>query len=939
MPEAADHIPPDLPSDEHASQALGEALFNVLRLTDDPSRRKGAIDQLKVQADHYWGKDPRVSLVIAQTMIEIGKLCQEPYYTALGTMVYGDTLRVLSRNKEAYEILGQAGDMFKAISDEVGWGRTRSGRLIASEAIGIEAIRAARQELDQAIRIFVQHRRLDLVGRAIINLAAFLQNMGDFGEAETTLNLGLGLLGDSEPMLIAMMRLSLGLVLRVKGDHRAARAAFEEARAYYSANDQPQIVALVELYRASMDIEEGNFVSALRRLTLAKPTLSADNVLQCESDIVICYSNLGDWERARRLQYALLAKATVLVTPSLAGKYYRQLARIESELGHYRQAMDALAKAEALFTESGAEVPQNDLIVRRALVQLKHDGLTPIPEIDPQTLISQSTSADHYENYLKLHLATQIALRNDEPQNALKAALRLREIGKSAGHPPSIYSALMVFGRLRQAQGRTRNALFHYQRATQLTLHAQRDLTLDLRPYYLESVQESLHASMRIHLAEMNGKAAFAQLEQIKAMVLWQYLAASDHAAGADAGDSDGGYLHKRQRLVGLLKGDLSEAFDGERRQLEQAIAEYSEQHRLFHHLPSPEVEPPSLDKITERLAPTTVLIAYYVSGKSLYAFAIHSSGQINLYPLTSDVLRLTKQLSELRRLINKALAVGQSDAWELYGNTTAMLLSQLHELLLAPLKADCEGKQRLYISPYGFLHGFPFHMLSEGLTPDNRPMPFLGEQYEIVVLPSSSLVVRETLHRPAGVLALGYDSNDDHLRMHEEAQHICQLVGGHAHVGSDATIDRLAARPVQILHIAAHAEYNPHLPHFSPIHLAGGPAYADDFLNYDLSYGLVTLSACETGVARPSGGEELIGLGRVFLYRGAQAILTSSWRAEDSVSSALMSAFYGQLKLGANKAAALRYAQSRLIEEQRTLHPAYWAVHQLIGDPAPLLI
>jgi CHAT domain-containing protein len=43
---------------------------------------------------------------------------------------------------------------------------------------------------------------------------------------------------------------------------------------------------------------------------------------------------------------------------------------------------------------------------------------------------------------------------------------------------------------------------------------------------------------------------------------------------------------------------------------------------------------------------------------------------------------------------------------------------------------------------------------------------------------------------------------------------------------------------------------------------LADGQLYADDLWQHDLSYELVTLSACETGRAHVVAGDELVGLG-----------------------------------------------------------------------------
>ena len=76
----------------------------------------------------------------------------------------------------------------------------------------------------------------------------------------------------------------------------------------------------------------------------------------------------------------------------------------------------------------------------------------------------------------------------------------------------------------------------------------------------------------------------------------------------------------------------------------------------------------------------------------------------------------------------------------------------------------------------------------------------------------------------------------------------------------------------------------------------------------------LVVLSACETGLGKEMGGEGLVGLTRAFEYAGARSVLASLWSVADETTAALMKRFYGYLKAGRSKDAALRQAQLDLI-------------------------
>jgi CHAT domain-containing protein len=162
-------------------------------------------------------------------------------------------------------------------------------------------------------------------------------------------------------------------------------------------------------------------------------------------------------------------------------------------------------------------------------------------------------------------------------------------------------------------------------------------------------------------------------------------------------------------------------------------------------------------------------------------------------------------------------------------------------------------------------------------------------------------------------------------------------LLGGTVLQEHAARRDALQREPTQVLHIAAHGEHRLDQPEFSYLQLDDGQLYSDDLLQHDLSYELVTLSGCETGRANIAPGDELIGLGRGFLYAGAGAIVASLWQVPDDAAATLMEHFYRRLLAGSPKSAALREAQCAMLRVEPQRHPALSAAFQLVGDPRPL--
>jgi CHAT domain-containing protein len=143
----------------------------------------------------------------------------------------------------------------------------------------------------------------------------------------------------------------------------------------------------------------------------------------------------------------------------------------------------------------------------------------------------------------------------------------------------------------------------------------------------------------------------------------------------------------------------------------------------------------------------------------------------------------------------------------------------------------------------------------------------------------------------------------------------------------------------------------------------------------------LVTLSACESGLGQPGGGDGLLGFAQAFLLAGSRAVCLTLWQVDDTATVLLMDRFYrnllGRRANGAKpmgKAAALHEAKQWLRtltaqealkrlgtitqgvvrgerparEEMRPVpqpkdaapdyqpcvHPRYWAAFILIGDP-----
>ena len=257
----------------------------------------------------------------------------------------------------------------------------------------------------------------------------------------------------------------------------------------------------------------------------------------------------------------------------------------------------------------------------------------------------------------------------------------------------------------------------------------------------------------------------------------------------------------------------------------------------------------------------------------------------------------------------------------------------QLYTWLIKPLEQLVADKRVLGIVPHGHLHYLSFASLKDEES-------YLVEKHPLFYSPSAS-VLEFTFKRkfPKGasvkVLALGNpdlgDLNYDLPLAEMEANGIRWEFPQIDVLTRDKAKESWLKEHIgeyQIIHIASHGEFDPVNPLFSSLKLtrdetADGNLEVNEVFSLDIKADLVTLSACQTGLGEITGGDELVGLNRAFIYAGTHAILSSLWRVSD-ISTAIMIKHFYRNYVRDNKAESLRKAQ--LLVKRLYPHPSYWA-------------
>jgi CHAT domain-containing protein len=326
-----------------------------------------------------------------------------------------------------------------------------------------------------------------------------------------------------------------------------------------------------------------------------------------------------------------------------------------------------------------------------------------------------------------------------------------------------------------------------------------------------------------------------------------------------------------------------------------------------------------------EVLEPKTTLVAFYVLDAHVLAWVIDRE-TVRMVTLEIDRQTLERKIRELEDSI-----VSRD-----FDRHTASLL---YHRLIAPLRAHIRHRQ-LIVVPHGALHQLPFAALW-----DAREERYLIEEASLIYAPSASVLrfLKPKRSPNEGRLLILGNPDGSLPQAEEETRSIARLYGGVTPLlGAEATEGRLraAAGTFDILHLAAHARWNPQQPQFTRLELAPGDGH-DGHLEVREIFGeldfhgvnLVVLSACNTARGERTRGDEILGLTRAFLYAGSSAVITTFWQIDDRASRFLMEAFHRRLRAGESAAEALRLAQLATREQPQWSSPYYWAPFALHGD------
>jgi len=305
-----------------------------------------------------------------------------------------------------------------------------------------------------------------------------------------------------------------------------------------------------------------------------------------------------------------------------------------------------------------------------------------------------------------------------------------------------------------------------------------------------------------------------------------------------------------------------------------------------------PLAQPASAEQLSEALARRSgdpLLIEFFIGPRNILAFTLDAGGELGVHRLgdSSD-----ERWTELMHLVYKNALSGEGAALQ------ALRDSALREL--SSFIQTAAGDRPAFVCPHRALHALPLHLMEEDgngtLTP--RPRTFH--------LPSGSLLrLADDPEELEGSLVAG-DPLSDLPFAALEASAVAERFQIEPTLGDACTPSWLASelerghRPLRLVHLACHALFHPRRGERSGLVLTDGGAPAvvsvRDVAALDWTADLLVLSACSSGQQQVREGDELAGLARTMLGRGARALIAALWEVSDLSTYLLVEDLYARL-------------------------------------------
>jgi tetratricopeptide (TPR) repeat protein len=884
------------------------------------------------------------------------------------------------------------------------------------------------------------------VATSLNNLADLYQTQGRYGDAEPLYKRSLAILekvlGPQHPDIATILN-NLVSLYKTQGRYGDAEPLYKRSLAILEKVLGPEhrsvatsLNNLAGLYRAQGHYDDAEPLYK-RSLAILEKVLGPEHrsVATSLNNLAGLYQDQGRYGDAEPFYKRSLAIREKVLGPqhSSVATILNNIAGLYIDQGRYNDAEPLYKRSMAIREKSlGPQHPRMATILNNIaslyLIQGRYVDAEPLLKrslaIREKVLGSQHPNVAQSLNNLANLFDGQG--RYDDAEPLYKRSLAIREKVLGAQHP-DVAASLSNLAGLYRAKGHESKGLGFYRRAT--TIHQDRasrasghsdgGLSEQKSVRYLFTSHVATAAAVarkepvrhRALTAEAFSVAQLARATQTGATVsrmAARFAAGNDGLAKTIRGHQDAIALWQKldADLIKLVSAPPDKrnhsqkknlrsrlkALDGKIAALAKKLAvEFPD----YAEIATP--KPLALKNVHQLLGVNEALVAYLVTNKKTYIFAVRRDGA-KFYTASINRKTLHDRVSRLRKALD---AIGITDI----SKTPAFDVSAAHELykdIFAPVEPFLNGAHHVFVVHDGALQSLPLGVLVSSEPrgeyrefAEYRLVSWLTQKYALTTLPSvSSLRALRTFSQRVQAKGPFIGFGDPLLKGHPSAtrgipvseiykrstisglsvanvnqiRHLGALPetadelrvlalaagGGEDNLflrakATETNVKKLDLSQSRIIAFATHGliagqlkNADPALvltPPKTPSKEDDGLLTASEIAQLKLNANMVILSACNTAANDGSeGAEGFSGLAKAFFYAGTRSLLVSHWPVETEAATKLTTEMMRQLAEDDHpgRSEALRRSMLTLMKDTENphfAHPLYWAPFVVVGE------
>ena len=716
------------------------------------------------------------------------------------------------------------------------------------------------------------------------------------------------------------------------------------ARALETARSAKMIrtEAEIEASMGNLALFRGRYADALKFLELSRRKYDELKMPHesaiAELEIADIYAEINLSEEAFEIYGPVIRSLHALKMRREEALARANSGRTAAALGNTRLARRSFRKADNLFAAQNNPTARAYVQLDLAFLELAERNFPLVLEIADKTLEMLHESENFRPKLTATWLRGEALAHLGSDSEAVELLLGLYAKAVKAEQVNIVEASLNSLGKIALRAGDTTKAAAYFRKATRIVESSRSPFAADqFRRAFMGKWREPFENLVRIYLSRGQFSEAFEHLEKFRSRTLLEMLlgdaskvlksTASKHLESrAVALREELNWLYKRQsNLADDAFAELQKTII----RVERELADVSRQ------IESTETRESGAEKeqkirigdLQLQIGPERAIIEY-----------VRFDGKFSAFVITDKKVRFVADLAAEDEIVSLLDGLRFQFNGMRYGNKmpaqfeqqiksrTDLYLQKLNEKLLKPLEAYVRHRH-LIIVPAASLNYVPFQALYDGKS-------YLIESREVQYSPSAfvwCVLDRRPKIKLRTALLMGFADEqipfvDDEIRSLQNIFPKAKTFAGERATFSAYFKD---APRYDVLHMACHGQFRSENPMFSSLHLADGWVTVRDICDQRLRAGLVTLSACETGMNKIVG-DELLGLSRGFLSAGAQALVVSLWKVNDDTTGTFMKMFYENLQRGNTIGASLRSVQVDFI--RRSVNPYFWSPFVFIG-------